>query len=206
MGFQTSASGNYSTAIGSNVSTNNVVVHWSLETLHQHRFEFSNPEQFPCKVWWWLPVLHKCSSYYQWKLCTCQRQQCMEHRQRCKGWPKILGTGRWRRFFTENSSYATQQLELQKTKSSTLSSLRSHGPDFYAAFGKDKYGTIGNDTTINSTDFDRVNLIAIRALEKRTQKIQQLEKWEYKADERIRRLKRRLQKTRNHFTKQVRKT
>jgi hypothetical protein len=40
--------------------------------------------------------------------------------------------------------------------------------DFYAAFGKDKYGTIGDDTTINSADFDGVNLIAIQALEKRT--------------------------------------
>ena len=56
---------------------------------------------------------------------------------------------------------------------------RHYGPmaqDFYAAFGKDKYGTIGTDTTINSADFDGVNLIAIQALEKRTQKIEQLEK------------------------------
>jgi hypothetical protein len=56
--------------------------------------------------------------------------------------------------------------------------FRHYGPmaqDFYAAFGKDKYGTIGNDTTINSADFDGVNLIAIQALEKRTQKIMQLE-------------------------------
>lgn len=56
---------------------------------------------------------------------------------------------------------------------------RHYGPmaqDFYAAFGKDEFGTIGNDTTINSADFDGVNLIAIQALEKRTQKIEQLEK------------------------------
>ena len=56
---------------------------------------------------------------------------------------------------------------------------RHYGPmaqDFYAAFGKDELGTIGNDTTINSADFDGVNLIAIQALEKRTQKIEQLEK------------------------------
>jgi autotransporter adhesin len=56
---------------------------------------------------------------------------------------------------------------------------RHYGPmaqDFYAAFGTDELGTIGNDTTINSADFDGVNLIAIQALEKRTQKIEQLEK------------------------------
>lgn len=48
--------------------------------------------------------------------------------------------------------------------------------DFYAAFGKDEYGTIGNDTTINSADFAGVSFIAIQALEKRTQKIEHLEK------------------------------
>ena len=57
--------------------------------------------------------------------------------------------------------------------------FRHYGPmaqDFYAAFGKDKYGTIGNDTTINTADFAGVSFIAIQALEKRTQKIEQLEK------------------------------
>ena len=48
---------------------------------------------------------------------------------------------------------------------------RHYGPmaqDFYAAFGKDNYGTIGNDTTINSADFAGVSFIAIQALEKRS--------------------------------------
>lgn len=49
--------------------------------------------------------------------------------------------------------------------------FRHYGPmaqDFYAAFGNDGIGTIGNDTTIASADFDGINLIAIQALEKRT--------------------------------------
>ena len=49
--------------------------------------------------------------------------------------------------------------------------FRHYGPmaqDFHAAFGTDKYGTIGNDTTINSADFAGVSFIAIQALEKRT--------------------------------------
>ena len=52
--------------------------------------------------------------------------------------------------------------------------LRHYGPmaqDFYLAFGKDKYGTIGNDTTINQADFDGINLIAVQALEKRTSEL-----------------------------------
>ena len=44
--------------------------------------------------------------------------------------------------------------------------------EFYAAFGKDSYGTIGNDTTINQADFDGINLIAIQALEQRTAQLQ----------------------------------
>lgn len=48
---------------------------------------------------------------------------------------------------------------------------RHYGPmaqDFYAAFGKDKYGTIGNDTTIAQADMEGVMMIMIKALEKRT--------------------------------------
>jgi hypothetical protein len=49
--------------------------------------------------------------------------------------------------------------------------FRHYGPmaqDLYAAFGKDSYGTIGNDTTINSADFAGISFIATQALEKRT--------------------------------------
>jgi len=50
--------------------------------------------------------------------------------------------------------------------------FRHYGPmaqDFHAAFGHDSYGTIGNDTTINQSDFIGVNFMAVQALEKRTQ-------------------------------------
>lgn len=40
--------------------------------------------------------------------------------------------------------------------------------DFYNAFGKDKYGTIGNDTTVNPVDMIGIDMAAIQALEKRT--------------------------------------
>jgi hypothetical protein len=48
---------------------------------------------------------------------------------------------------------------------------RHYGPmaqDFYAAFGRDAFGTIGSDTMINQADFDGINLIGIQALEHRT--------------------------------------
>jgi hypothetical protein len=52
---------------------------------------------------------------------------------------------------------------------------RHYGPmaqDFFAAFGHDGIGTIGNDTTLSSADFDGINFIAIQALEKRTSQLQ----------------------------------
>jgi hypothetical protein len=64
-------------------------------------------------------------------------------------------------------------------KDQDVKTFRHYGPmaqDFYAAFGHDKLGTIGCDTLINQQDFLGVNLIAIQALEKRTQKTNLLEK------------------------------
>ncbi len=49
--------------------------------------------------------------------------------------------------------------------------FRHYGPmaqDFYAAFGKDNYGSIGCDTLINQADFDGINFSAIQALVKIT--------------------------------------
>jgi Chaperone of endosialidase len=50
--------------------------------------------------------------------------------------------------------------------------FRHYGPmaqEFFAAFGHDTFGTIGNDTTIASADIAGVNFALIQALEKRTQ-------------------------------------
>lgn len=49
--------------------------------------------------------------------------------------------------------------------------------DFHHAFGRDKYGNIGNDTTVNPIDIIGIDMAAIKALEKRTRELkQQLEK------------------------------
>jgi hypothetical protein len=49
--------------------------------------------------------------------------------------------------------------------------FRHYGPiaqEFFAAFGSDGVGTIGNPTTITSTDMDGILMVAAQALEKRT--------------------------------------
>jgi hypothetical protein len=45
--------------------------------------------------------------------------------------------------------------------------------EFYANFGNDGVGKIGNDTTIATADIDGVMMIAIQVLEKRTSDQQQ---------------------------------
>ncbi|MBC7934457.1 MAG: tail fiber domain-containing protein [Rhizobacter sp.] len=46
--------------------------------------------------------------------------------------------------------------------------------DFYAAFGKDSFGTIGCDTLVNPVDMQGIAFSAIKALEVRTQEIGEL--------------------------------
>ena len=56
-------------------------------------------------------------------------------------------------------------------KSKDLSPYRHYGimaQDFYNAFGKDHYGTIGNDTTVSALDLLGVAYSGIKALEKRS--------------------------------------
>lgn len=40
--------------------------------------------------------------------------------------------------------------------------------EIFHYFGKDDYGTIGNDTTLATADMDGIMMIALQALEKRT--------------------------------------
>jgi hypothetical protein len=49
--------------------------------------------------------------------------------------------------------------------------FRHYGPmaqEIFHYFGKDKYGTIGNETTLASADMDGIMMICLQALEKRT--------------------------------------
>jgi trimeric autotransporter adhesin len=55
--------------------------------------------------------------------------------------------------------------------------FRHYGPvaqEFFAAFGHDAVGTIGTDKTINSGDVEGILMIAVQALEKRTEELDTL--------------------------------
>ncbi len=64
-------------------------------------------------------------------------------------------------------------------KGQDAKTFRHYGPmaqDFHNAFGHDALGNIGCDTLINQQDFLGVSFIAIQALEKRTEKIEEQQK------------------------------
>ncbi|MCF0074207.1 tail fiber domain-containing protein [Dyadobacter sp. CY261] len=65
-------------------------------------------------------------------------------------------------------------------KQQDAATMRHYGPmaqDFFAAYGKDLHGTIGNDTTLNTADVDGVAFILIQALEKRTMQLNREIEW-----------------------------
>lgn len=51
-----------------------------------------------------------------------------------------------------------------KTQDKSIRHWGTMAQEFYANFGKDVFGTIGNDTTIASADIDGVMMAAIKAL------------------------------------------
>jgi hypothetical protein len=75
---------------------------------------------------------------------------------------------------TETILHKVAQLPLTswnyKSQPATTRHIGPMAQDFYAAFGLDG---IANDTTINSSDIDGVNMAAIQALEKRTRQLQE---------------------------------
>ncbi|MEO7308963.1 MAG: tail fiber domain-containing protein [Chitinophagaceae bacterium] len=166
MGVNTTASGDYSTAMGNNVSTNGhvgsfVVGDNSTTTV----FNSGTDNRFTARF----------DGGYRFYTSADLTSSCI----------LANGSNAWS---TSSSVYLKENFEdvsgedyLKKIDGFHLTSwnykkqdpktFRHYGPmaqDFYAAFGKDNYGTIGNDSTINQSDFLGVNFIAIQALEKRT--------------------------------------
>lgn len=176
-GFQTTASGLYSTAIGKEVNING----------HQGAFSIGDsdpnnegvtisgvPDQFVARFWngYYLmtsgnnvrsgvAISHNGNAWVS--ICDKNLKENFEPLNGEEVLRKIAGI----RF----SSWNYKQQDPQQYRHYGI--MAQH---FYNAFGKDKYGTIGNDTTVNPIDMIGVDMAAIQALEKRTQKIEQLQK------------------------------
>lgn len=91
-------------------------------------------------------------------------------------WAVVSDSNRKARFVVADGEGMLKKLRTMRLgswnyKDQPEAGMRHYGPmaqDFYAAYGKDMYGTIGNDTTIAQADMEGVMMIMIKALEART--------------------------------------
>jgi hypothetical protein len=77
------------------------------------------------------------------------------------------------------SSFAHMRLGSWNYRADQNNNSRHYGPmaqDWFAAFGHDGVGTIGNETMLASADVDGVLCIAVQALEKRTRELAETSK------------------------------
>ena len=175
-GFHTTASGNYSTAMGSYVSTNNydgsfIIGDNSTTTV----LNSANINNFRARF---------AGGYRLFTSAAAINAESCLLAAGGNAWVTASDVRLKEKFQQSDGENFLEKIATMKLGSWNYISQnplkqRHYGPmaqDFYAAFGKDKYGTIGNDTTINSADFAGVSFIAIQALEKRTQKMEALEK------------------------------
>ncbi|MEP6747586.1 MAG: tail fiber domain-containing protein [Bacteroidota bacterium] len=174
MGYRTNASGAYSTALGYGANTNG----------------FTNSFCIGGGVSPLAPYIVQNDANFQ----------MMMYFNNYKFWSSTVGTGvqllaggnAWVSMSDKNKKENFQLLDgetvLKKISAIPFSSWNYKGQDaktyrhygimaqdFYTAFGKDKYGIIGNDTTVNPIDMIGVNMAAIKALGQRTEKIEALQ-------------------------------
>jgi len=170
MGLQTTASGDYSTAMGSHVSVveegsfiigdRSTTTTLARDTNNRFFARFDGGYQFYTNSAATIGVI-------------------LNNGQ--SSWSALSDSSKKENFQPVNSEAILQKISnfnlgTWNYKGQDPSEYRHYGPmaqDFYAAFGHDGIGTIGNDTTLSSADFDGINFIAIQALEKRTAELRE---------------------------------
>ncbi|MEO7311466.1 MAG: tail fiber domain-containing protein [Chitinophagaceae bacterium] len=97
-------------------------------------------------------------------------------------WASISDSTKKEKFIKTDGEYVLGSIRNMRLgswnyKSQNPKTFRHYGPmaqEFFKAFGHDALGSIGSDTLISSADIDGVMMISIQALEKRTQKMEDL--------------------------------
>ena len=171
-GFSTTASGNNSTAMGTYVNTNNqtgAFIIGDSDPLSQGVTYSGGADQFVARFY---------NGYY---LLTSgdNPRSGVQLAHNGNSWVSICDKN-----LKENFEPLSGEEILQKISSIPFMSwnykkqdpkiYRHYGimaQDFNSAFGHDKYGTIGNDTTVNPIDMIGIDMAAIQALEKRTNEL-----------------------------------
>ena len=169
MGLHSTASGEYSTAMGNYVSTNNqrgAFIIGDSDPFKQGATTVGVPDQFVARFY---------NGYYFLTSGDVNRYG-VSIGTYGNSWVSICDKNRKENFVPLNGEDILQKLSAinftsWNYKKQDPKVYRHYGimaQDFNTAFGKDKYGVIGNDTTVNPIDMIGIDMAAIQALVKRT--------------------------------------
>jgi hypothetical protein len=173
IGFNTTASGQTSTAIGAHVSTNGRLGAFIIgdvgEILNPVMTYSSQDNQMTMRF---------SGGYrlYTNTLCTHGATLAADG----DSWVVVSDERKKERFVKSDGEYFLNGLAQLKLGSwnyidQNAKRIRHYGPmaqEIFRYFGKDSYGTIGNDTTLATADMDGIMMICLQALEKRTAELQ----------------------------------
>ena len=176
LGYYTTASGSLSTALGTRASTNG---YQGAMVLSDHVNNFGDSLYADASNRLLARFENGYTFYTDNNLSSATKYGIMAH-NRANSWSSISDSTKKENFLAANGekvlkSVSQMRIGTWNYKGDDTSKNRHWGvmaQDFYHHFGKDAYGTIGNDTTIATADFDGVSFAAIKALEERTRELQ----------------------------------
>ncbi|RYU93606.1 tail fiber domain-containing protein [Emticicia agri] len=175
MGEYTESSGDNSVAIGRNVSTNyqkGAFIFGDSDPLNQGTTSVGFPDQF---------VARFNNGYYLMTSGDDAPRTGVYIANGQSAWSAISDSTRKEKIvMADGESFLLKLRNLRlgswNYKNQGAKPERFYGPmaqEIFAAFGKDQYGTIGNDTTVSTLNMDGLLFIFSQALEKRTQDLKQ---------------------------------
>ncbi len=164
IGFRVTASGNNSTAMGNNVSTSNFQGSVIIGDYGGYVYNSTASNQMTMRF----------NNGYMLYTSSDGQNSAVGVKLNGSGnaWQIISDSTRKENFRPVSGASFLQKISRMRLgswnyKGQDVKQYRHYGPmaqDFFAAFGHDELGIIGEDTSINQADFDGVNLIAIQAL------------------------------------------
>lgn len=170
IGFKATASGNGSTAIGSSVSSA-----WPGSFILGDGWQLANPTTTSANDEMTMRFTGGYRLFTRLDLTTGVTLSAGG-----SSWSTVSDSTRKTNFLRSDGEYFLNSLAQLKLgswnyKSQDRKAFRHYGPmaqEIFHYFGKDKLGTIGNDTTLASADMDGIMMVCLQALEKRTSELQ----------------------------------
>lgn len=178
IGYVTTASGDFSTAMGTYVSTNNKKGAFAIGD----NIDTSSPGNIYTNSLDNQMMMRFAGGYTLYTSSPNSQSTALGVELAANGnaWQTLSDSTRKENFRNADGASFLNKISAMRLgswnyKGQDVKQHRHYGPmaqDFFAAFGHDELGTIGEDKRINQADFDGVNLIAIQALIKKVEKLE----------------------------------